>query len=63
MKRSEFKAMLKEAKLKSWEVAAEMGVHEHTIIYWFHNLEETCTDERALRIKTAIDRVKAKKGI
>lgn len=57
MTKEAMKAALKEIGAKQWELAQEIGVHEKTLIYWFHC--EACTPERAARIEAALQRMKS----
>lgn len=60
MKREDVKKALKEIGRKQWELANAIGVHEATLIHWFHEVD--VRSERETRILNGIEKLKAGKS-
>lgn len=59
MKKTDVKKQLELIGRKQWELANAIGVHEATLIHWFHEID--IRPEREARIVEGIEKLKADK--
>lgn len=60
MKKENVKEQLEFIGCKQWELANAIGVHEATLIHWFHEID--IRPEREARIVSGIEKLKAAKS-
>lgn len=51
----EIKTILKEKKITQWQLCQKIGIHEKTIIMWFH--ADVIRADRLQKINAAIDEI------
>lgn len=59
MKNPEIREAIKRARVKHWQIAAELGIGESTLVRW---LRFDLTDERKGLILAAVEKVRAENG-
>ena len=59
MKNQEIREAIKRARVKHWQIAAELGIGESTLVRW---LRFDLTEERKNLILSAVEKVSAENG-
>ena len=60
MNGEDVRAMLKERRIFQWELAAQLGISEFTLVRWLRN--GPMSDERAKAMQSAIERLERPGG-